>query len=164
MCCWPAASTAPVRCVGCSLGCTSWLVLLFLSLLSFTCSCGGVVWSHVGGPSCCSYGLGSCGVSVPPSCGVSVPLFCSLGLWRTLSFWCFSPGFLPLELVRTWVGRLWAPSSGGTLLTLSWPVPTAWLSRLLVFLGLFAGVLSSRFQCLLIARGGCRWSLIIHPP
>ena len=56
------------------------------------------------------------------------------------------------------------PSSGGTLLTLSWPVPTAWLSRLLVFLGLFAGVLSSRFQCLLIARGGCRWSLIIHPP
>ena len=52
----------------------------------------------------------------------------------------------------------------GTLLTLSWPVPTAWLSRLLVFLGLFAGVLSSRFQCLLIARGGCGWSLIIRPP
>ena len=49
------------------------------------------------------------------------------------------------------------PSFGGTLLPLSWPVPTAWLSRLLVFLGLFAGVLSSRFQCLLIAQGGCGW-------
>ena len=56
------------------------------------------------------------------------------------------------------------PSFGGTLLPLSWPVPTAWLSRLLVFLEVFARVLSSRFQCLLIARGGCGWSLVIHPP
>ena len=29
---WPAVSTAPVRCEVCSLGCPSWLVLLFLSL------------------------------------------------------------------------------------------------------------------------------------
>ena len=50
---------------------------------------------------------------------------------------------------------------GGTLLPLPWPVHTAWLSRLLVFLGLFAGVLSSRFQCLLIAQGGCGWLSVL---
>ena len=33
-----------------------------------------------------------------------------------------------------------------------------------MFLELFAGVISSRFQCLLIARGGCGWSLVICPP
>ena len=33
-----------------------------------------------------------------------------------------------------------------------------------MFLGLFAGVLSSRFKCLLIARGGCGWSLVIRLP
>ena len=40
---WPAVSTAPVCCNVCSLGCPSWLVLLFMSLLSFTCSYGGMV-------------------------------------------------------------------------------------------------------------------------
>ena len=88
----------------------------------------------------------------------------ALAYCRTLSFCCFSPGFLPLALVRTWVGRLRSCLGSCLLLgELSFPcpgcfrlaVPTAWLSRLLEFLGLFAGVLSSRFQCLLIARGGC---------
>ena len=50
--------------------------------LSFTCSCSGVVWSQVCGPSCCSCVLGSCGVSVAP--------FCRLGLLRALPFRVFA--------------------------------------------------------------------------
>ena len=42
-------------------------------------------------------------------------------------------------------------------------VPTVWWSSSWSFLGLFAGVLSSRFQCLLIARGGCR-IVLGYPP
>ena len=82
----------------CSLGCPSWLVLLFMSLLSFTCVCGGMVWSQVCGLSCCSCVLGSCGVSVAP--------FCHLGLWSHPLLLLFLAGFLPLAFVRTWVGRL----------------------------------------------------------
>ena len=82
----------------CSLGCPSWLVLLFMSLLSFTCACGGMVWSQVCGPSCCSCVLGSYGVSVAP--------FCRLGLWSHPLLLLFLAGFLPLAFVRTWFGRL----------------------------------------------------------
>ena len=55
---------------------------------SFAGSCGGVVWSHVCDPSCCSSVLGSC--------GVSIALFCRLGLLRTLPcrvFACAFPWF-----------------------------------------------------------------------
>ena len=82
----------------CSLGCPSWLVLLFMSLLSFTCSCGGMVWSQVCGPSCCSCVLGSCGVSVAP--------LCRLDLWSHPLFLLFLAGFLPLAFVQTWIDRL----------------------------------------------------------
>ena len=132
---WPAVSTAPVRCEVCSLGCPSWLVLLFLSLLSFTCSCGGMVWSQVCGPSCCSCVLGSCGASVAP--------LCRLGLWSHPLLLLFLAGFLPLAFVRTWVGRLRSCLGsclllGGTLLPLSCfffhlAIHTVWLSRLLEF-------------------------------
>ena len=79
---------------------------------------------------------------------------------RTLSFCCFSPGFLPLAFVRTWVGRL---RSCLLLRELSFPCHGCFAWRFLQFgcpgslsfLGLFAGVLSFRFQCLLIAWGGC---------
>ena len=148
---WPAVSTAPVRCEVCSLGCPSWLVLLFMSLLSFTCSCGGMVWSQVCGPSCCSCVLGSL-----------LRRSVTLAYGRTLSFSGFPLGFLPLAFVRTWVGRLrFLPSFGGDLSfpcpgCFSLAFPTVWLSRLLeFFLELFPGVLSSRFRFLLIARGGC---------
>ena len=70
----------------------------FMSLLSFICSCGGMVWSQVSGPSCFSCVLGSCGVSVAP--------FCRLGLWSHPLLLLFLAGFLPLAFVRTWVGRL----------------------------------------------------------
>ena len=93
--------------------------------MSFTCSCGGVVWSHVCGPPCCSSVLGSCGVSVAP--------FCRLGLLRALP-------------CRVFTGRfLWF--SG----------PSSWS-----FLGLFPGVLSSRFQWLLVARGSS-WIILGYP-
>ena len=51
----------------------------------FTCSCDGVVWSHVCDPSCCYCVLGSC--------GVSVALFCRLGLLRALPCRVFACGF-----------------------------------------------------------------------
>ena len=88
-----------------------------------------------------------------------------LAYWSTLSFCCFSPGFLPLVFVRPWVGRL--RSCRGSCLLLRGNSPSlvlvvfAWrflqfgCPGSLSFLELFAGVLSSRFQCLLIARGGC---------
>ena len=77
----------------------------------------------------------------------------------------FSPGFLPLAFVRTWVGRL--RSCLGSYLRLGGNSPSlvlvvfAWrflqfgCPGSLSFLELFTGVLSSRFQYLLIARGGC---------
>ena len=105
-----------------------------VSLLS-TYSCGGVVWSQVCGPSCCSCVLGSCEVSVAP--------LCRLGLWWHLLLRLFLAGFLPLVFVRTWVGRLRSCLSSCLLLggALSFPcpgcfclaVPTVWLSRLLEF-------------------------------
>ena len=132
---WPAVSTAPVRCKVCSLGCPSWLVLLFMSLLSFTCSCSGVFWSQVCGPSCCSCVLGAC--------GLLLRRYVALAYGCTLSFCCFSLGFLPLAFVRTWVGRLRSCLGSCLLLggELSFPcpgcfrlaVPTVWLSRLLEF-------------------------------
>ena len=110
----------------CSLGCPSWLVLLFMSLLSFTCSCGGMVWSQVCGPSCCFCVLGSCGVSVAP--------FCRLGLWSHPLLLLFLTGFLPLEFVRTWVGRL-RSCLGSCLLfwgELSFPCPGYFAWRFLL--------------------------------
>ena len=68
-------------------------------------------------PSCYSYVLGSCGVSVAP--------FCRFGLWSHPLLLLFLAGFLPLAFVRTWVGRLQSCLGsclllGGTLLPLSW--------------------------------------------
>ena len=130
---------------------------LFLSLLFFTCSCGGMVWSQVCDPSCYSCVLGSCGVSVAP--------FCRLGLWSHPLLILFRPGYLPLAFARTWVGRL--RSCLGSCLLLGDYSPSLVLVVFtgrfvqcgcpgsLSFLELFPGVLSSRFQFLLIARVGC---------
>ena len=121
---WAAVFTAPVRCEVCSLGCLSWFVLLFMSLLSFTCSCGGVVWSQVCGPSCCSCVLGSCEVSVAP--------LCRLGLWSLPLLLLFSFG------VCSDLGW-WAAVLPGLELSFPCPgcfrlaVPSVCLSRLLEF-------------------------------
>ena len=122
--------TAPVRCEVCSLGCPSWLVLLFMSLLSFTCSCGGMVWFQVCGPSCCSGVLGSWGLY----CAVMSPWPMVAPSPSVVSRWVSSFGVC-LDL--GWKAAV-LPSFGGEL---SFPCPgcfhlavlTVWLSRLLEF-------------------------------
>ena len=66
----------------------------------------------------------------------------SAALHGQSSFCCFSPGFLPLAFVLTWVGRLQSCLGSSLLLGgLSFPcpggfrlaVPTVWLSKLLEF-------------------------------
>ena len=141
-------------CEVCSLGCPSWLVLLFMSLfvLHLLLGWGGLViglWPHL---QLLCVGL---------FWGFGAP-FCHLSLWPHPLLLFSRLGFLPWAFVRTWVGRLRA-CLGSCLLfgELSFPcpgfplaVPAVWLSRLLVFSGIFPWVLSSRFQCLLMAWGG----------
>ena len=96
----------------CSLGCPSWLVLLLLCLFVLHLLLRDRLFGRIG-PSYCSCGLSSL-------LRHSVPL----ASCRTLSFCCFSPGFLPLAFVQAWVGRLRSclGSSlllGGALLPLS---------------------------------------------
>ena len=142
----------------CSLGCPSWLVLLLMSLFVLHLLLRVRLFGHSllappAAPMCCAL------------VGFLMRHSVTLAYCRALSLCCFSPGFLPLAFVQAWVGRLrsWLGSSllwrrGG----LSFPcpccfrlaVPTVLLSKLLEFLELFAGVLSSCFQCLLLARGG----------
>ena len=102
---WPTVCTAPVRCEVCGLGCPSWLVLLFMSLLSFTCSCGGMVRSQVCGPSRCS--------CVGLLWGSLLRRSVALAYGRTLSFSCFSLGFLLWRLFGLGLvgcGPAWVPA------------------------------------------------------
>ena len=130
---WPAVSTASVSCEVCSLGCPSWLVLLFMSLFVLHMLLGWGGWSHVCGPTCSSCVLGSSGVSVVP--------FCRLRLWPHPLLMFSRLGFLPWAFVRTWVGRLRSCLGSCLLLgELSFPcpgfrlaVPAVWWSRLLEF-------------------------------
>ena len=158
---WPAVFTVPVRCEVCSLGCPSWLVLLFLSLfvLHLLLRWDGLVtglW-HLLLLLCVELLWGLC-------CTVLSP-------WPIVAP---SPSLVPRRGFFLWhlfglgLGRL--QSCRGSCLLFFWGggnspylllVVFAW--RLLLFgcpgslrfLEIFAGVLSSRFQCLLIARGGC---------
>ena len=70
----------------------------------FTCSCSGVVWSHVCGPPCCSCVLGSCGVSVALFCRLghlcALPcrvFACGFPWFRGPSSWCFL-GLFPMVI------------------------------------------------------------------
>ena len=86
VCFWPAVSSVASSAVGSAVSAAPRGWSSFSGLCwPFTCSCGGVVWSHVCGPSCCSCVLGSC--------GVSVALFCRLGLLRALPCQVFPCGF-----------------------------------------------------------------------
>ena len=116
VCFWPAVSGAHVSCEVCAVSAAlcGWASFCCVGL-SFTCSCGtGLVsvfwplllllWIEL------PWGL-CCGVVPLASC-------------RTLSFCCFSPGFLPLVFVQAWVGRLRSCLGsflllGGALLPLS---------------------------------------------
>ena len=97
--------------------------------------------------------------------GSLLRLYVALAYGRTLSFCCFSPGFLPLAFVRTWVGGLRSclgscllfggNSPSLVLAVFTWRCLQFGCPGSLSFLELFPGVLSSRFQYLLIARDGC---------
>ena len=157
-------STASVSCEVGSLGCPSWLVLLFMSVCPSLAL--GVVRSQVCGPTCSSCVLGSSGVSVVP--------FCRLGLWShplpsLVPRWVSSFG-----VCWPWVGRL--RSCLGSCLLLVWNSPSlvlvvfAWrflrcgCPGSLSFSCTLSWGSSSRFQFLLIARAGCGWSLVFRPP
>ena len=101
--------------------------------------------------------------------GLLLRHYVALAYGRTLSFCCFSPGFLPLVFVRTWVGGLrsclgscllFFLGGGGNspslvLVVFAWRFLQFGCPGSLSFLELFPGILFSRFQYLLIARGGC---------
>ena len=93
----------------------------------------------------------------------SVAPFCCLSLWPHHLLLFSRLGFLPWAFVRTWVGRLQSCLGSCLLLWNSPSLVLVFAGRFLLFgclgswsfLGLFAWVLSSRFQCLLIVWGGC---------
>ena len=123
---------------------------------------GLVIWSQSFGPSCCSCVLGSL-----------VRHSVALVSCRTLSFCCFSPGFSSFGVCSDlgWKAAVlswFLPSFGGSspslvLFVFAWRFQQFGCPSSLSFLKLFAGVLSSSFQCLLIARGGCR-IVLGYPP
>ena len=107
-------------------------------------------------------------------CGeVSGAAFCSLGLlshplhllflaWVSSFAVCSDLGWK--AAVLSW----FLPSFGGSspslvLFVFAWRFQQFGYPSSLSFLEFFAGVLSSRFQCLLIARGGCRIVLGYQP-
>ena len=122
-----------------------------------------VVWSQSFGPSCCSY------------------MGCLWGLWcGILSPWplvaalllLFSPGFLPLAFVRAGqegCGPVLVPpflegTSPSLVLVFAWQLLLLGCPSSLTFLDLFAGVLSSRFLCLLWLRLLAESSLVLFHP
>ena len=110
---------------------------------------GLVLCSQSFGPSCCSCVLSSRGVSGAAfgSLGLlSLPLLLLFLAWVSSFGVCSDWGWK--AEVLSW----FLPSFGGGSPSLVLVVCPSSLS----FLDLFAGVLSSRLQCLLLARGGCR--------
>ena len=111
---------------------------------------GQVVWSHSFGPSCCSCGL-SCGILFPwplvaPSPSVVSRL--SFFLWRLFRLGLEGCG--PVSDPPFFWEGLSFPCPRCFRLA----VPTVCCPGSLSFLSSLLGFLSSRFQCLLIARGG----------
>ena len=157
VCFWPAVSTAPVRCEVCSLGCPSWFFLLFLSLfvlhLLLRCGdlvtglwplllllCVGLLWGL-----CCAV------LSLWPIVAPSPSVVSCLGfiLWRLSGLGLVGCG-------PAWVPAFfWGNSPSLVMVVFAWRFLQFGCPGSLSFLGLFAGFFSSRFQCLLIARGGC---------
>ena len=96
----------------------------------------------------------------------------ALASGRTLSLCFLTWVFLPWCLLGLGVvgcGPAWVPAffwgnSPSLVLVFAWrflqfDCPGSWC-----FLGIFTWVLSSRFQCFLMAWGGYGWSLVVHPP
>ena len=117
----------------------------------------GQVWSQSFGPSCCSCGLSSRGVSAAAFCPLGLlshPLLLLFLAWISSFGVCSGLGWK--AAVLSW----FLPSFGGggspslVLVVFAWRFQLFCCPSSLSFLELFAGVLSSRFQCLLIAWGG----------
>ena len=92
-------------------------------------------------------------------CGVSGAAFCRLGLLSPLSFCCSRLGFFLWRLFRLgWKAAVlswFLPSLGGSspslaLVVFAWQFLLFGCPSSFNFLDLFAGVLSSHFQCLLM--------------
>ena len=142
-------------CEVCSLGCPSWLVLLFMSLVCPS----PALWLGW-------FGHRSVAPPAAPGCwallGSRLRRSVALASGRTLSLCFLARVFLPWVFFRTWVGRLRSCLASCLLLgELTFPCPGFRLAVPAVdcpgswcFLGIFPWVLSSRFQCLLMAWGG----------
>ena len=63
-----------------------------------------------------------------------------------------------------WVPAFFWGNSPSLVLVFAWRFLQFGYPGSYSFLGIFAWVLSSRFQCLLIAWGGCGWSLVVRAP
>ena len=121
-------STASVSCEVGSLGCPSWLVLC--------------------GPTCSSCVLGFSGVSVAPFCRLSLwshPLLMLFLAWVFFLWRLFGLGLVGCS--PAWVPAPFWGNSPSLVLVFAWwflqfGCPGSWS-----FLGIFAWVLSSRFQC-----------------
>ena len=141
-------------CEVCSLGCPSWLVLLFMSLFVLHLLLGWFGHRSVASPAA-------------PVCWALLRSWLrrsvTLASDRTLSLCFLAWVFLPWAFVRTWVSRLQSclgscllfgehsfPCPGFRLAVPAVGGPGSWC-----FLGIFPRVLSSRFLCLLMAWGGC---------
>ena len=126
---------------------------------------GQVVWSQSFGPSCSSCGLSSRGVSAAAFCPfglLSHPLLLLFLTWVSSFGVCSCLGWK--AAVLSWILLSFGRGSPSLVL-----VVFTWLFQLfccpgsLSFLNSLLGFLSSRFQCLLIARVG--WRLVLgYPP
>ena len=139
---------------------------------------GLVVWSQSFGPSCCSCVLSSRGVSGAAFCHlgllshpflllfiawVSAFGICSNLGWKAAVLSWFLPSFFFFFFLLFFFGGGGVLSPSLVLVVFAWRFQQFGCPSSLSFLELFAGVLSSRSQCLLIARGG--WRLVLgYPP
>ena len=168
--------------VGVLLACGVWGTRSLRSLCSLSCpsvvgppsavpACpppalaGQVVWSQSFGPSGCSCWLSSGRVSAAAFCPLGLlshPLLLFFLAWVSSFGVCSGLGWK--VAVLSWILPSFGRGSPSLVLVgFCWAVPTV-LSRLLEFLELlFWGCLSSRLQCLLLARAG--WQIVLgYPP
>ena len=153
---WPTAS---VSCEVCSIGCPSWLALLFMSLfvLHLLLSWGGLVtglWPYLQ-LLCVGLFWGLCRLSL-----WSHPLLMLFLAWVFFLWRLFGLGLVGCG--SAWVPAFFWGNSPSLVLVFAWRFLQFGCPGYWSFPEIFAWVLSSRFQCLLIAWGGYGWTLVIR--
>ena len=138
----PAVSGAHVSCEVCAVSAAlrGWSSFCCVCL-SFTCSCGTGCWSQFFGPSCCSCGLSSRGVSAAAFCPLGLlshPLLLLFLAWVSSFGICSGWGWKAAVLSR--ILPSFGRGSPSLVLIFSLGCSNCLLSRLLEFLELFAGV------------------------